>query len=76
MVPVPLTAKLENIPAASGVYQFKDADEKVLYVGKAINLRSGLRFRQVYSQRASLLFLRGVCRCLLVKDAHVSPVVL
>ena len=52
MVPVPLTAKLENIPAASGVYQFKDADEKVLYVGKAINLRS--RVRQYFQRSAQL----------------------
>lgn len=44
-----LAEKLESLPAQPGVYQFKSADCKVLYVGKASNLRS--RVRQ-YFQRS------------------------
>ena len=35
--------KLDALPAACGVYLFKDRRQKVLYVGKAVNLRSRVR---------------------------------
>ncbi len=35
--------KLENLPAQPGVYIYRDENGKVLYVGKAINLRSRVR---------------------------------
>lgn len=38
-----LGEKLANLPAKAGVYQFKDAVGKVLYVGKASNLRNRVR---------------------------------
>lgn len=38
-----LEKKLSNLPRASGVYQHKDAEGEVLYVGKAKNLRSRVR---------------------------------
>ncbi len=38
-----LADKLKNLPTSPGVYQHKDADGKVLYVGKAKNLRSRVR---------------------------------
>ncbi|HLT24523.1 MAG TPA: GIY-YIG nuclease family protein, partial [Ignavibacteria bacterium] len=38
-----LKSKLENLPVSPGVYQFKDSDGKVLYVGKAKSLRSRVR---------------------------------
>ncbi len=37
-----LAAVLGNIPRDSGVYRFKDRGGKVLYVGKAVNLRNRL----------------------------------
>ena len=37
-----LAAALGKIPGASGVYLFKDSGGKVLYVGKAVNLRHRL----------------------------------
>jgi excinuclease ABC subunit C len=44
-----LAEKVDSLPTQPGVYQFKAADGKVLYVGKASNLRS--RVRQ-YFQRS------------------------
>ena len=37
-----LAAALPDIPKSSGVYLFKDANGKVLYVGKAVNLKNRL----------------------------------
>jgi excinuclease ABC subunit C len=48
---VSLAEKLENLPAGPGVYQHKDADGKVLYVGKAKNLRN--RVRQYFQKSRS-----------------------
>lgn len=44
-----LGEKLDSLPTKPGVYQFKNADDKVIYVGKAQNLRN--RVRQ-YFQRS------------------------
>ena len=49
---VALPEKLENLPAAPGVYQHKDKGGKVLYVGKAKNLRN--RVRQYFQKSRSL----------------------
>ena len=38
-----LADKIKHLPTGPGVYQHKDADGKVLYVGKAKNLRSRVR---------------------------------
>jgi excinuclease ABC subunit C len=37
-----LAAAMPNIPKGSGVYLFKDVNGKVLYVGKAVNLKNRL----------------------------------
>ena len=34
---------LDNLPTRPGVYLHKNADGKVIYVGKAVNLRSRVR---------------------------------
>lgn len=48
---VPYRPKAGEIPTAPGVYRFRDADRRVLYVGKAKNLRSRLSnyFAPLYS---------------------------
>ncbi|HEX8735611.1 MAG TPA: GIY-YIG nuclease family protein, partial [Pyrinomonadaceae bacterium] len=38
-----LEEKLKNLPVASGVYLHKNADGKIIYVGKAKNLRNRVR---------------------------------
>ncbi len=47
-----LQDKLETLPTRPGVYKFKDAGGKVLYVGKAQNLRS--RVRQYFTGKSRL----------------------
>ena len=49
---VGLPEKLENLPNSPGVYQHKDAEGKVLYVGKAKNLRN--RVRQYFQKSRGL----------------------
>ena len=39
----PLDIKLSNLPGNPGIYQFKDKAGKVIYVGKAKNLRNRVR---------------------------------
>ncbi|MFA6468629.1 MAG: excinuclease ABC subunit UvrC [Bacteroidota bacterium] len=43
-----LQDKLDNLPLSPGVYQFKNKDAQILYVGKAVNLRN--RVRQYFHQ--------------------------
>ena len=38
-----LLAKLQRFPSAPGVYIMKDASSRVIYIGKAVNLRSRVR---------------------------------
>ncbi len=48
-IPVELKDKLANLPGTPGVYQFKDANGKLLYVGKAKVLKN--RVRQYFQTR-------------------------
>jgi len=40
---MPLRQKLDNLPASPGVYIFKNAQGKTIYVGKALSLRNRVR---------------------------------
>ncbi len=52
---------LDKLPTGPGVYIMKDAEDRILYVGKAINLRSRVRsyFRDGGDGRFIIPFLRG-----------------
>ncbi|MFW5739126.1 MAG: GIY-YIG nuclease family protein, partial [Myxococcota bacterium] len=43
MVPESLVSKLDTLPARPGCYLFKDAEGRVIYVGKATRLRARVR---------------------------------
>src|ERR1044072_6620043 len=43
MMPLTLEEKLKTLPTAPGVYLHKDAGGKIIYVGKAKNLRNRVR---------------------------------
>jgi excinuclease ABC subunit C len=54
----PLDAQLELLPSGPGVYLLKDRDGKVIYVGKAANLRSRVRsYFRGGDERAQVSFL-------------------
>ena len=39
MSETPIDIQLQTLPASPGVYQFYNKDGKIIYVGKAINLK-------------------------------------
>lgn len=57
--------KLSQLPISPGVYIFKDAQEKVLYIGKAKNLRNRIKS---YFQKSSILDARKSTMMKNVKD--------
>ena len=65
---IPLDQKLENLPSKPGVYQFKDGEGSVLYVGKAVSLRS--RVRQ-YFQRGHQLGPRIESMVSKIRDVEI-----
>jgi excinuclease ABC subunit C len=54
--------KIPNIPDAPGIYQFIDADGKILYVGKAKNLKKRITsyFTKNVSVKTSLMLKKSV----------------
>ena len=42
-MPEPLEIKLNSLPSNPGIYQFKDKNGKIIYVGKAKNLKNRVR---------------------------------
>ena len=77
---VALPEKLENLPPAPGVYQHKDRSGKVLYVGKAKNLRN--RVRQYFQKSRSLgprieqMLTRATDLEVIVTDSEVEALIL
>lgn len=53
MIAEPFRAKLDALPTDPGVYIMRDAERRVIYVGKAINLRSRVRSYFQESAQAS-----------------------
>jgi len=54
-----LEKRIESLPASPGVYLFKDDSGKVIYVGKALNLRSRVRaYFNETDPRPQIRFLR------------------
>ncbi len=72
--------KLDTLPTGPGVYQHKDAEGKVLYVGKAKNLRS--RVRQYFQRsrspgaRIEQMLSKATDLEIIVTDSEVEALIL
>jgi excinuclease ABC subunit C len=75
-----LRFKLENLPRSPGVYQFKNEDGKVIYVGKAKNLRNRVRSyfqdKGVADPKRDILVSKIAGLELLVTDSEVEALLL
>ncbi len=77
---VTVQEKLESLPNGPGVYQHKDAEGKVLYVGKAKNLRS--RVRQYFQKsrtvdpRIDSMLMKATDLEIIVTDNEVEALIL
>ncbi len=77
---VSVQEKLEALPAGPGVYQHKDAEGRVLYVGKAKNLRS--RVRQYFQKSRSVdpridrMLTKATDLEIIVTDSEVEALIL
>ena len=74
-----LKSKLDALPVLPGVYQFKDKNDKVIYVGKAKNLRSRVRsyFRSTVDSPKTLALVKKIKDFqLIVTDNEIEALVL
>ena len=74
-----LETKLNNLPSSSGVYQFINDNGKIIYVGKAKNLRNRVR-SYFYSNVTNIKTAALVCKIssleLIVTDNEIEALVL
>lgn len=79
-VPTALALKLQSLPTASGVYQFKDKDGQVIYVGKAKNLRarvlSYFRPQAEHNQKTRLLVSKIADLEIILTSSDVEALIL
>ena len=61
VAPPALLERVDRFPAAPGVYLLKDARGKIIYIGKAVNLRSRVRsyFQKSSDTRVFAQFIQG-----------------
>ena len=74
-----LIEKLESLPALPGVYQFKDENGKIIYVGKGKNLRNRVRsyFHSKVDSPKTLALVKKVKDFqLIVTDSEIEALVL
>ena len=74
-----LQAKVDSLPTLPGIYQFKDKTDKVIYVGKAKNLRNRVRsyFRSTVDSPKTLALVNKIVDFqLIVTDSEVEALVL
>ncbi|MCJ7555079.1 MAG: excinuclease ABC subunit UvrC [Ignavibacteriaceae bacterium] len=74
-----LRDKLNNLPAGPGVYQFINKSRKVIYIGKAKNLRSRVRsyfHTNITSSKTLVMIEKVVDFQLVVTDSEVEALML
>ena len=52
-----IRAKVERLPGSPGVYRWKDKNGRVIYVGKAVNLRNRVRSYVRADKKLSLIHI-------------------
>lgn len=77
---VSLSEKIRNLPDHPGVYLFKDAKGKVLYIGKALSLRkrvpSHFRDSPSYSERIAALISQIADLDFILTDSELEALIL
>ena len=74
-----LESKLKNLPCKHGVYQFKNEKGKVIYVGKAINLKNRVKSYFIggnQSTKTAALVSKTADVELIITDTEVEALVL
>ena len=75
-----LEEKLKNIPRSAGVYLYKDTSGKIIYIGKAKNLRSRVRtyFQEArpFDRKTDALVRQIVDVEFIVTDSEVEALIL
>lgn len=74
-----LKAKLEGVPALPGVYQFLNKNEKIIYIGKAKNLRNRVRsyFHSTVDSPKTLAMVKKVTDFqTIITDTEIEALVL
>ncbi|MGA7721239.1 MAG: excinuclease ABC subunit UvrC [Ignavibacteriaceae bacterium] len=74
-----LDSKLQNLPEKPGIYQFKNDKGKVIYVGKAVNLKNRVRsyFHNVAASPKTIALVNNIEDLeLIVTDNEVEALVL
>jgi len=74
-----LENKLKNLPAKPGIYQFKNNKDKVIYVGKARNLKSRVKsyFHSGASNAKTLALVKKISDIeLVITDSEIEALVL
>jgi len=64
--------KLEALPSTVGIYKFLDSDKKILYVGKALNLKSRISsyFRDSLVDRPKILPMIPLIDDIVIQEAN------
>ena len=69
MLDIPIEIQLSSLPDNSGVYKFYDLEEKILYIGKAKNLKK--RVSSYFTKKHN----NGKTRVLVKKIVHIEHIV-
>ncbi|MEG6523038.1 excinuclease ABC subunit UvrC [Desulfotomaculum sp. 1211_IL3151] len=77
---MPLTEKIKNIPSRPGVYLYKDENDQIIYVGKALSLKNRVRsyFTGVAKQspKVKAMLNRAVDLDFIVTDSEMEALIL
>jgi excinuclease ABC subunit C len=74
-----LELKLKNLPQNCGIYQFLDKNKRIIYVGKAINLRNRVRsyFQQnLTSPKSKKISQKTIDVEVIVTDSEIEALIL